>query len=437
VKRIAAPEFGLIPRDLLDQATWGRLKQVDAQQPRSRPVLDWTRSDCVKVRNYVGVVQCRGLSLELLPKVTGPEGATVLSESSGDVWLTAQRNLLYMLIIAGKIPFQERDLASLRNTRMPLHESIVRLFAQSLQRELRCGVDHAYLEREENLNVIRGKILVGTDARINAVRRDRIFVRYGPFDIDTPLNRILKATCRRLLAQVAAPSTQQLLRECIADLADVSDVHIEASGFAAVHFNRCNERFAPHVGFARQVWLNRSSMPSTGHDETFCLLFPMEVLFQEFVVGKLRRHAQDLGLADRQIISQGRGIGRFLLNAAPDGCGRFRLAPDIAIRTQDKEFAMIIDTKWKVLSADDEDRKNGVNQGDMYQLFAYAHRFRSRRNILLYPRLPGVTSKRYTIPETDYSIGVHFLDVANDLKVNHQETLRELREALLQWPPLR
>jgi 5-methylcytosine-specific restriction enzyme subunit McrC len=45
----------------------------------------------------------------------------------------------------------------------------------------------------------------------------------------------------------------------------------------------------------------------------------------------------------------------------------------------------VIDTKWKRISSRIDDRKQGVSQGDVYQMMAYAHLYKAPRLTLLYP----------------------------------------------------
>jgi hypothetical protein len=130
----------------------------------------------LKVQNYVGVIQMPGLTIKILPKVSGPTQAiydppAAARELGG--WKQAQRNLLYMLSVAGNIPFEDRELANLHTHKLPLLEALILAFAKRLQRELRRGLARAYVQREENLSVVRGKILTSINTKLNAVRRDR------------------------------------------------------------------------------------------------------------------------------------------------------------------------------------------------------------------------------------------------------------------------
>lgn len=62
----------------------------------------------------------------------------------------------------------------------------------------------------------------------------------------------------------------------------------------------------------------------------------------------------------------------------------FQTKPDILIRYAG-QVVHVIDTKWKRISSRIDDRKQGVSQGDVYQMMAYAHLYKAPRLTLLYP----------------------------------------------------
>ena len=94
------------------------------------------------------------------------------------------------------------------------------------------------------------------------------------------------------------------------------------------------------------------------------------------------------------------------------------------------EPALIIDTKWKHLKTDAEDSRNGVKQSDLYQMFAYAHRYNCGENILLYPKVPGVSAKEYDLEGDSQGRRIHvqFLDVSYDLRNNRERLLSDIKQ---------
>ena len=81
------------------------------------------------------------------------------------------------------------------------------------------------------------------------------------------------------------------------------------------------------------------------------------------------------------------------------------------------------------------DVNNGVAQSDIYQLYAYAHRYHSAHNILLFPRVDGVPRRSLRLMGTDDKaqakcIHVEFVDLHRDLRKDTHKLKDEMREII-------
>ncbi|MCM2357528.1 MAG: McrC family protein [Geobacteraceae bacterium] len=414
-----------VPRRLLE-----RLQAFDnayALKHRGVTVFDWSARGYVKATNHVGVIQVPGLMVEILPKIDTPA-------SRAENERLAQENLLYMLAFTRRVPLLERDLASLSRQNMPLLDALISIFVERLITELLRGLDHAYVHREENLTCLKGKLLIPQQISRNAVHRERAFVGYDDFVADTWLNRIIKAACRRLPGMTSLSHLQKRLRETLTLLDDVSEREIGRHDFDRVHLTRNNERFRPLLEFCRLVLCDESPTAAMGKRQTFSLLFPMEKLFEEFIAAFICRHAAYFGLERACIHVQARGREKPLL-LRDDGSHRFRLKPDIVIERSPHEVQLIIDTKWKHLKTSDEDVNNGVAQSDIYQLYAYSHRYHSSHNVLLFPRVSGVPRRSLRLIGADGEaqtkcIHIEFIDLHRNMRQEAQKLKEELSEII-------
>lgn len=406
-------EFGRIQRSSLERRLVRRLEALDCEHTRlsGAPIFDWTRRDYFRALNHVGVVQVPGLQVQILPKIDELRRG----DSDSDRAQLAQRNLLYMLSVARTIPLSERDIASQRLDRRPLLDALILVFVTKLLSELRRGLHHSYVCQEENLRYIKGKMIMEQHLRRNVIRRHCTYVTYDDFVTDTPVNQILKATCLLLLRMTRSTELRQKLSEALLDLADVSEVWIVPSHFDRIAADRSVERFSHLLAFARIVLFGMTVTPRAGNTDSFSLLFPMDRLFEEFIGRSIQRYAPELGIQRSDVHLQAKGRRRWLLRTS-DGKGRFRLKPDVLIDGEHGSPRLIIDTKWKRLAIDLEDSKNGVSQADLYQMFAYAHRFECSHCVLAYPRIHGVVAKTYHIEDgNSKSIRIGLIDVSHDM----------------------
>jgi len=122
-----------------------------------------------------------------------------------------------------------------------------------------------------------------------------------------------------------------------------------------------------------------------------------------------------------EVVSQG-GLRYCLNEIAPNGTlGRplFRTKPDCMVR-RDGRTVLVIDTKWKRLTAAGCDLKRGVSQADIYQLMAYARLYDSAQLMLLYPHHPDLEGQgalarhRLNVAGADERLTIASIDVAAD-----------------------
>lgn len=423
---LSVTEYERIPRNETNKKFLSQLQAFDELWAASngQTVFDWNDRRFIKAKNYVGVIAVPGGAIEILPKIDRAEG------EPGKV--RSQHNLLYMLTLTKKIVGEERDLASVGKQRMPLLEQLISVFAERTLSELKKGVDHNYVTREENLHCIKGKLLVECNAVVNVGHHERAFCSYDDFLPDTPINKILKASCRKLLMRSTSLQAQKKLREIIVLLDGVSDIQSNNHHFPDVHYNRNTERFKPLVHFASLVLQGMSPAWAKGKETSFALLFPMEMLFEEFVARYVWRYADEFEIKRDQVHAQAVGRRSWLLRRESDGTGKFRLKPDLIVDDLDGIPRLILDTKWKHLKSDEEDSRNGVSQSDIYQLYAYAHRYECQENVLLYPKVEGVTAKSYRIegPYCSHKIRIELIDLNLDLMREGEAFRGKLRKVM-------
>ena len=416
---LSVTEFERIPRAKLGAKLLRRLHAFDARHARKTDewVFDWQYRDYIKAKNWVGVVDIPGLTLEILPKVS------MNDDVDKD---RAQQNLLYMLSVAGALKVRRRDLASLHTCQAPLLEALISAFADQLQFELGRGLVRSYVAREENARYLKGKLVLREHIKYNAAHRERVYVAYDEFTPDNLINQLLRAAVLRLTAHTRVASTLRTLRHCEAHLMEVSDREARLEDFDRVHHDRNSARFEPLLSFARLVFSRESAGPSKGKFETFSLLFPMETVFESFIGAFIRKHAERFGWERGMVHMQAKGHRRWLLRNS-DGGRTSQLKPDVLVQGDGPAPALILDTKWKRLKPDEQLRNNGVSPGDLYQLYAYSQRYQCSTNVLLYPKVPGVTPKDFTVDgDTAKHVRIALIDLSRDLWTERAEFLSDV-----------
>jgi 5-methylcytosine-specific restriction enzyme subunit McrC len=384
-------------------------------------ILEWSHEGA-KARQWVGVVQAPGLTLEILPKLArqgGEEGV-----------VRARAGLLSMLALAGEVPLRERDSAPLSSSKAPLSETLVALFARRLLEALQRGKVPGYEAQEEpHAPALRGRLHAPTQIRRNAAHRERFAVVRDDFTEDTPLYRALKAACRALLPGSGEPGAT-LLRRCLSLLEGVSEVRSSPQELERVALDRRHDALRPVFALAKLILGQEAPGATVGKAKTLTLLFDMNAVFERFVGESLRRFVLP-SLPQLAMHRQAKHQWRYLLEHSSTRKGVLRLEPDVLITDAESgRPLMTLDVKWKLPS---EGRREARRE-DLYQVFAYAQRYGCRHNVLLYPSSPDAKDEDLIAPaQPDQParwIGVRHLDVQRDLG-RHRAELCEALRALL------
>lgn len=427
--RLSIREYGRINREELGQKLVRDLQRFDEAHAlkAGQLIFDWGYLNEIRAKNFVGVLQIPGLTIEILPKIDGLSGTELFADDDVQV----RHNLLYMLSVSGHFTLFERDLASQAVQRFSILESLIFVFARRLLVELRRGQQHLYVSRVENLSCVKGKIFLQKHCTVNAAHLHRMFVTYDEFESDTWLNRILKAACLKLHSMTRMSQTAQLLREALLEFADVDLQVIRSHHFDLVSMDRNAERFRELLAFCRLIFDEISPAAHAGQISTFSLLFPMESVFEAFVGAVIKKNAVEFGYSSSNVHLQAAGSAKWLLREQ-NGTRRFRLKPDVLIENEDGTTAIIIDTKWKRLVKDDVEAMNGLSQSDIYQLYAYSHRFQCKQNVLLFPDIPGVTSRTYCLEgdSSQTALKVATIKLNYDLRKEMARLVENLKQVM-------
>ncbi len=124
------------------------------------------------------------------------------------------------------------------------------VLCRGISRMLKKGLDRGYLEQEEVLPTIRGRIDVSFTVRHGLHHRGRALCRFDELEYDILHNQILKSTLRRLLKLPSLnPEISNQVRGVYRRLANIQEIPLTPSLFkrTTIHRNNRYYRFLLHV----------------------------------------------------------------------------------------------------------------------------------------------------------------------------------------------
>ena len=250
---------GNITRDEADEII-GLRKDFSCKNPAEWFRLSHNRkAGCMELKagSWVGVLNLAEVQISVYPKIDPtPDG--------GDSTKAAPKaNLLAMLLGAGYIDLDPKDVPKLdQNEAFVDHLAV--LYNQKLLREITRGLPHSYVERREMLGTLRGRIDFERQMVATAKGLPTLACTYDSFEVDTRLNRVLKAGLRAARSLVYGKKTKQMLRRTEELLDEVHDVAVSADYARATPIGRGSR----HLESLKQwavIFLSRKTLDVRGH----------------------------------------------------------------------------------------------------------------------------------------------------------------------------
>lgn len=321
----------------------------------------------IRVINYVGIICFENVILEILPKL-----------SLSDNLVKDREILLQMLSICNKIPITMNEKIRLSLKNYNLLNFFVMYFIESMQTQMKKGIYFEYINKIENLNVMRGKILLSTYAKEKGISPMKIRCEYDECSENNFLNQVLKKACISILCRINDNSIQGKIKKILSYFQNVDLIYIDRKKLLGYKFYKNNDRFKDCYLLARLLLLNLSMDNSQNNQEAFSILFEINTLYEEYI-GILIKSIWDNSFRETYIQDK----SKFLLKNEQTGKKNFNLRPDIVLYDLKNEYEIIIDTKWKAIEVDSN---VFYRSSDIYQMYAYITAYENaKRCILLYP----------------------------------------------------
>ncbi len=261
-----------------------------------------------------------------------------------------------------------------------------RLMALLMER-VAAGLRPGYVEREDALPYLRGRLNVSAQVR---AAQDKLHCRFDDFSVDTPWNRQVKAVVRLLFdSRLVGSEIEINLRHALSAFSEVSDETASDAALGGWLDEPLISDYRPLIELSRVLC---AALDGRGVRPAF--LIDLERVFERYIARGLWRFFAG---GDVQVEAQ---PWLTLDGPTPPGWPPLGLRPDIVLRRDGRSIA-VIDVKWKRLT-------RGPEVDDLHQALAYARLLETGRAVLVYP---GACNWRHEYDAADTRLGLHRLRV--------------------------
>lgn len=368
--------------------------QDDSVEKESQRFLQFIhKSKEIKSNKYVGVIHYEGEKINLLPKIFYDYDRNYSEHEIDQI----QNHILWWLSYCRKIKFPNYQ-TSLGNRKSDFFEVLIYLFSKYTRKLLNSSIYQQYEEISRELHFIKGRLNINEyiSENLSKGRWHKLNCTYDALVFDNEFNQIIKYVANLLFKVTSSPDNKKNLREILFLLDEVSDVTASAEQCSRISFNPIFAEFETVRDYC-QLFLSHSVSYNYKNDlKLFAFLLPMEYVFEDFIFGFIDKEIKNISASAQRS------------NTYLDESKFFNIKPDLQIKIKNK--SIIADTKYKIVYSNQQDSKNGISQSDLYQMLAYAVRFKVDEIIIFYPN---------TITQTQESqIELVIKDaLANDLEI--------------------
>lgn len=359
----------------------------DGEKETKQQFIGFVGSQGIKTKKYVGTIVFKGEQLNIFPRVF----KTKTSDYDADVLTTKYllNNLVRWLEYCNKLEYPYLHISSDLNDSENLKELFITLYINYVQSAIERGVYYRYVEETEDTHSIKGKFDLCDYIRVKIPngQADSFRCTYSKFEFDNQVNRIIKYTCKQIYKNTSL-NNQRSLRMILSRLDEVSEVPCSPHDCDGIRLGNMNKNYGIIISMSKMFLLNKMSSFAIDTNETFCFLFPTELLFEGFIGGFMKELLAGYGVTVKLQESRMRLVDKIIFGTE-ESAPAFTMRHDILVEYDGK--LVILDTKYKEISRFEgnpnyaKSINEEVKQADLNQMVTYAWKRGAKDVYLLYP----------------------------------------------------
>lgn len=254
------------------------------------------------------------------------------------------------------------------------------ILAKGLSAQLKRGLGRGYIEINEPLSLLRGKIDFNVSIKTNSALKRQLVCTYDDFSVNSYLNRIIKTTIILLVKSDVDINRKKELRKILVYFAYVETLDIHSINWR-IQFNRNNQTYQMLIAICELIIKGLLQTQSDGStkirnyidDQLMCRLY------EKFILQYFRKEHSNIKAEPSRINWQ---LDNDYDNMLPI------MQTDITL-SQGKKY-LIIDTKWYSIIAQSNLGFNTWRSNHIYQIFTYVKNKEAELRDILGHRVSGM-----------------------------------------------
>lgn len=311
--------------------------------------------------------------------------------------------------------FTELNKKSYKHLGTEEFENIYELFSEiliiALNKLIKRGIEKSYINKEEKLSTIRGKINI-SESITPYIKHKQIVCTFDEFAVNSYKNRIIKSTLNLLIKSDITTKRRKKIKRLLVYFNDVDLIDLRSINWN-INYNRNNKIYLLIMNICNMII---SSMLQNPHDNKYKLVELdeeyMHRLYEKFILKYYRREHKQLKVE-----------ASFIDWIVDDNYMLPRMKSDITLSNEDK--ILIIDAKYYEKTMREYYETKRLNSANLYQIFTYVKNKQKKvedecllvSGMLLYAKTDEEITPDYTYNMSGNIIATRTLDLNVEFEV--------------------
>lgn len=330
------------------------------------------------------------------------------------------RNLWHMLLYAWhEIPLKKHLSAEGIENAPTLDALLGSLLAHLVGQRLRIGLGCSYIEHEEAIRGIRGRVDFTASLKRGSFERGQAVCEYQQYSPNVPKNRMVRSTLDRLLrtgnfgpARGFGDELRQTLRRLTKALEGIDPVELKPALLRRQQLGREDGDYRLMLAICELILLRQMPSDQAGNHGVPVIereALVLHRIFERFVAGFYRVHLKDWTVKPQSRLSW---------HAKQDNPYLPSMQPDLILEEHASGRILVVDTKFTAKNLiENQWGKQIYDSSHLYQMYAYlrsqehiSEHHSQATGILLYPAVDTRLSE--TIELETHQIRIECVDLA-------------------------
>ena len=273
------------------------------------------------------------------------------------------KNVYYMLSYAFQTLHQENYDDVAVESFDEMYDLLAAILAKGIGIQLKQGLYREYINRQEELSVMRGKINMSATIKNRVTRRQRLTCDFDELSENNLFNQIIKTTVMLLLrnAKVKAAYKDDLKKKMLF-FSNVDTLEPASIRWSSIRFQRNNQTYRMLISICQLIIEGMLITTDAGEYRLASFIDEQRMcrLYEKFILEYYRRHYPMLSVRASQIPWD-----------VDDGIRTMLPVMQSDIHLQKDNTVLIIDAKYYSHTTQTQFDKHTLHSNNMYQIFTY------------------------------------------------------------------